>query len=40
MTESLVYLNGRIVPAREARVSVYDQGLLYGYAFVRDDARL
>ena len=31
MTESLVYLNGRIVPAREARVSVYDQGLLYGY---------
>ena len=31
MTESFVYLNGRIVPAREARVSVYDQGLLYGY---------
>lgn len=31
MTDPLVYLNGRIVPAREASVSVYDQGLLYGY---------
>ena len=31
MTEPLVHLDGRIVPAREGRVSVYDQGLLYGY---------
>ena len=31
MAEPVVYLNGRIVPANEARVSVYDQGLLYGY---------
>lgn len=31
MTEPLVHLNGRMVPAHEARVPVYDQGLLYGY---------
>ena len=31
MAEALVSLNGRIIPASEARVSVYDQGLLYGY---------
>ena len=31
MTDAFVYLNGSIVPAPEARVSVYDQGLLYGY---------
>jgi D-amino acid aminotransferase len=29
--EELVYLNGSLVPRREARVSVYDHGFLYGY---------
>ncbi len=29
--EAIVYLNGRLVPASEARVSVYDHGFLYGY---------
>jgi branched-chain amino acid aminotransferase len=28
--EGLVYLNGRLVPAAEARVSVFDRGFLYG----------
>jgi len=30
MSEGFVYLNGRLVPASEARVSVFDYGLLYG----------
>jgi 4-amino-4-deoxychorismate lyase len=28
-----VFLNGGILPAQEARVSIYDQGLLYGFGF-------
>lgn len=28
--EGVVYLNGRLVPAAEARVSVFDRGFLYG----------
>lgn len=31
MTDAVVYLNGNLVPAAKARVSVQDQGLLYGY---------
>jgi branched-subunit amino acid aminotransferase/4-amino-4-deoxychorismate lyase len=29
--EEMVYLNGSLVPRREARVSVFDHGFLYGY---------
>ena len=29
--DEIVYLNGKLVPAKEARVSIYDHGLLYGY---------
>jgi branched-chain amino acid aminotransferase group I len=29
--EEIVYLNGSLVPRREARISVYDHGFLYGY---------
>ena len=29
---SVVWLNGRIVPASRARISVFDRGLLYGDA--------
>ena len=29
--EEMVYLNGLLVPRREARISVYDHGFLYGY---------
>jgi len=29
--EELVYLNGSLVPRSQARVSVFDQGFLYGY---------
>ena len=29
--DEVVYLNGKLVPAKEARVSIYDHGLLYGY---------
>jgi branched-chain amino acid aminotransferase len=31
MTLSIVYLNGHLVDARQAQVSVFDQGLLHGY---------
>jgi branched-chain amino acid aminotransferase group I len=30
-TEEMVYLNGSLVPRREARISVFDHGFLYGY---------
>ncbi len=30
--EEIVYLNGELVPWSQAKVSVYDQGFLYGYA--------
>ena len=30
MAETQVYLNGRLVPAAEARISVFDAGLLHG----------
>ena len=30
--EEIVYLNGSLVPRSQARISVYDQGFLYGYA--------
>lgn len=31
MPEELVYINGDFVPREEARISVFDHGLLYGY---------
>ena len=31
MGDELVWVNGDLVPASEARISVYDQGFLYGY---------
>ncbi len=31
MGDALAWVNGDLVPAAEARVSVYDQGFLYGY---------
>lgn len=31
MGEELAWVNGELVPAAEARLSVYDQGFLYGY---------
>jgi len=30
MTESLVYINGELVPESEAKISVFDHGFLYG----------
>jgi branched-chain amino acid aminotransferase len=30
MTKAVCWINGSIVPASEARVSVFDHGLLYG----------
>ncbi|MFC2042358.1 aminotransferase class IV [Chloroflexota bacterium] len=30
--EEIVYLNGSLVPRSQARISVYDQGFLYGFA--------
>ena len=30
ITDMYVYLNGKIVPAKEAMVSVFDHGFLYG----------
>ncbi|MFC1918022.1 aminotransferase class IV [Chloroflexota bacterium] len=30
--EEIVYLNGELIPRSEAKVPVYDQGFLYGYA--------
>src|SRR4030042_116681 len=29
--EEIVYLNGSLVPRSQARISVFDQGFLYGY---------
>jgi len=31
VSDAVVYLNGDLVPSADARVSVHDQGLLYGY---------
>jgi len=31
VTEEIVYLNGALLPRSQARVSVFDQGFLYGY---------
>lgn len=32
MSEPLVYVNGEMVPRREAKVSVYDEGVTHGWA--------
>ena len=29
--EGIIYLNGKLVPAQEAKISPFDRGLLYGY---------